>query len=275
MDTHSLLAASGLRTLRISLGVVLLASMALFAWQRKLIYYPWKMEPAEEAARATAAGLLPWKAGDRRFGWYRPGSGRRVLVLHGNAGSAVNRDYLADRIQSAAAQNDPAIYILEYPGYGHRPGSPSQASLVQAALEAMDELLQTDTSPLLLVGESLGTGVACQAAALRPDAVSGLLLITPFNSLTAVARHHYPWLPIGWILRDRYESDLALRQYTGPLVILLAGQDRVVPAALGEKLAQDYEGPTLILRKDQADHNDLLSYLSPGEWREAWQFLEP
>src|SRR5690606_10587359 len=90
--------------------------------------------------------------------------------------------------------------------------------------------------PLLVVGESLGAAVAASAAARAPDAASGLLLITPWDRLEHVGSHHYPWLPVRWLLRDRYDTVANLRHSTLPLVIVIAEHDEIVPARLGRAL---------------------------------------
>src|SRR5262249_6104079 len=142
----------------------------------------------------------------------------RVLITHGNAGSALDRSDYADSLN----QLEPCdIYILEYPGYGPRPGSPSQQSLFRAADDAL-RLLEKD-GPVHVVGESLGTGVAAHLAGAYPKTVSALLLIAPYHNLADVAQSHMPILPAKYMLLDRFASAEYLRNYHGPLAILLAG----------------------------------------------------
>ncbi len=142
------------------LGLVVVVALL----QRHLIYQP--DVSTTEALQVLASGqqLQPWtNAAGTRIGWFRPsphgGTAGSVLILHGNAGSAVDRDYLADPLQQALPLD---VYILEYPGYGDRTGSPSQASLLAAADEAGDLLIRR--GPLYLVGESLGTGPTAHLA---------------------------------------------------------------------------------------------------------------
>ena len=169
-----------------------------------------RKRPISELSNRTprGKGLLPWLDVDGNFiGWRsRQGAGIPVLLLHGNAGHSLHRSYFVSRLRDAGVA--PPIFILEYPGYGARPGTPTESNLVAAAVKAIDLLDQ----PVILVGESLGTGVACGAASQRPGSVRGLLLITPFDSLIAVAKKHYPWAPVSLILRDRYESSRALQK---------------------------------------------------------------
>ena len=179
-------------------------------------------------------------------------------------------DY-ASLLRAAAPNHAVSLYILEYPGYGARSGSPSQESFLAAAREAIDTI-PPETSVILL-GESIGTGVASATASAIPDRIAGLLLLTPFDNLANVAQHHYPLLPVRWILRDQYPSADWLQNYQGPVAIILAANDTIVPAKFGQKLHDTYAGPKLLLIADQADHNDLLHTLPESTWRKALQFL--
>jgi len=245
--------------------------------QRDYIYFPRRAEEAALMAEAKSLDLRPWRnASGERIGWMRQAEGPspwRVLVFHGNAGCAVDRSYLADAFARRTADRPWSVYIVEYPGYGSRPGRPSEAAIRTAALEALGILWAEDNTPILVLGESLGSGAACRLAADRPESVRGLLLLTPFDSMVSVAAIHYPWLPVRWLLRDRYDSVAALRQWSGPLVIVTAERDEVVPARLGRALYQSFIGPKRYLEQPHRDHNTLdLDPRAPW-WDEALEFL--
>jgi pimeloyl-ACP methyl ester carboxylesterase len=127
--------------------------------------------------------------------------------------------------------------------------------------------------PLILLGESIGTGVACATAATHPERIAGLLLLTPFNSLANVAQHHYPLLPVRWIMRDQYRSEEWLKKYLRSVAIVLAANDTIVPAKFGQTLYDTYAGPKMLLVSDQAGHNDLLHTLRQEQWQQAMTFL--
>ncbi len=263
------------RAVRVAL-VLLTAYAGLVAYvgatQRRLIYFPGRPPADAVERRVSEAGFLPWtNAAGMRIGWWRPhpaDPGRtRVLITHGNAGSADARDYLADALQEGWEAD---VHVLEYPGYGDRPGEPRQDTLVAAAVEGVD--LLAGTLPLYLVGESLGSGVAAGAAAARPDRVAGLLLLTPFDSLANAAAFHYPWLPVGWILRDRYPAAEWLRGYPGPVGVLVGASDTVVPAGLGRRLHDALQGPRRLWDLPGQDHDDAVQQ-PPEWWREAAAFL--
>lgn len=264
------------------LGVVLARDAALI-WvgvllvmggcQSRYIYYPRTGPEADLAQEALGVRLSPWRDGEGRIiGWQNTDAGEpAVLLFHGNAGCALDRWVYVAELTGLAGHPFRRVCLFEYPGYGARPGAPSEATVTRAALAAFDEL--ANGGKVFLVGESLGTGVACSLAAARPDRVAGLLLLTPFTSLRDVARAHYPWLPVNLFMRDRYDNTAALRAYRGPVVVVVAGQDTVVPPDLGLKLYESYTGPKRLRTDAGLTHNDLdISARAPW-WRESWQFL--
>ena len=160
------------------------------------------------------------------------------------------------------------VFILEYPGYGARPGTPSEKSLVAAAIKAIDLV----GPEVILLGESLGTGVACAAASQRPQSVRGLLLVTPFDSLIAVAKKHYPWAPVSFILRDRYESSRALQKCRAPLAVIVADEDAVTPVDSAIRLFTAYPGPKKLWRVPGSGHNEVLHDIADSDLRTAYEF---
>ncbi|MDP1832779.1 MAG: alpha/beta fold hydrolase [Geothrix sp.] len=246
--------------------------LAAFLAQRRMLYFPDRGGEPEALQRAARLGLAPWRDGaGRLLGWRRPlmtGSRPRVLVLHGNAGDALGRVVYLPVLEAAGFEG----VLLEYPGYGCRPGAPTEATLVADARAALS-LLRQERTPVVLMGESLGSGVAVQAAAADPDSVAGLLLTVPFARMTEVAAHHYPYLPMGLLLRDRWDSLGAARGYPGPVAVLVAGRDEVVGPGQGHRLAGAFPGPVRVWEAPQSGHNELQ--LDPGRppWSDMLAFL--
>jgi pimeloyl-ACP methyl ester carboxylesterase len=258
-------------------GAVLALIGGLFmfaALQRQLIYFP---ETAPEQALLTTAersGLQPWR--DRHgqlIGWraHPPDEPqRRLVVFHGNAGHALYRQYFAAGFLALSAGWQ--VYLFEYPGYGARPGSPSEPVIKSAAVDAVNELLTENTRPVYLLGESLGSGVAAYLASKLGPQIAGLLLVTPFTSLVDVAGHHYGAVPAKALLRERYDAKAALDEYHGPVAFLVAGDDEIVPAALGRELFHGYHGPRLLREQPAAGHNSLDFNPAASWWREVTDF---
>lgn len=197
----------------------------------------------------------------------QPAEGQ-VLVMHGNAGCAFQCGHYADAIQQAAPLD---VFIVEYPGYENQPGSPSEEGLDQAAEEAFG-LLPTNR-PIYLLGESLGTGVATYLAGNQPNKVSGVVLLGAYNHLSAVAQSHMWILPVALLLRDRFPSDQYLRTYHGPVAILVAGNDTVVPPRFGRRLFESYNGPKRLWEFPDGNHGTVMTQ-PPEIWRQIIDFWQ-
>lgn len=123
------------------------------------------------------------------------------------------------------------------------------------------------------LGESLGSGVAAGAAHQHPDRTAGLIMVTPFDSLVSVAQHHYPLLPVRWILRDKFPAAEWLQNYKGPAVFLIAENDEIVPPKFGQQLHDSFLAPKLAIVARDAGHNDIVSHLPEADWKKSLDFL--
>ena len=138
----------------------------------------------------------------------------------------------------AGAFPNHAIYLLHYPGYGGSSGNPSQQAIFAAALALFDRV-HAEHANIVVIGRSLGSGVAVWVASERP--VARLVLVTPFDSLGDVAAAQYPFLPVRWLLRDKYESWRYAPQVTAPTRIIVAEQDELVPRASSDRLRMRFK----------------------------------
>jgi hypothetical protein len=253
------------------------ALLVAYVAQRRLVYFPARASMEDAERRADRLGLAPWRAGGALVGWRdrSPPDGARaaLVVLHGNAGAALDRAYFVEAFRLAAPDVPLDVRLVEYPGYGPRPGSPTEETLVAAAREALAAARAEGKGPVFLAGESLGSGVAALAAAADPAAVDGLVLVTPLASVPAVARRHYPFLP-GSFYRDAYRADRALVGLTRqPVAFVLAGDDRVVFTDLGRALFEAHAGPKRLWIEERAGHNTLDWDPRLPRWREIVEFL--
>ena len=245
-------------------GMILCACLS----QRRLIYQPDKITLEAGVAAAAPHGFEPWRNDSGQYiGWKQigtsPGARGRILIVHGNGGSAIDRLFYVDKLQAVLPLD---VYILEYPGYGPRPGAPTQKSLFAAADEAIG-LLKRE-GPVYLMGESLGTGVAAYLAGTYPELVRGVLLIAPYHNFTEVAAYHMPLLPVRWLLLDKYPSAKYLAAYHGPVAVLVAARDELVPNQFGRRLYDAYPGPKKLWEDADATHNSLI-----GQSHEWWAEL--
>ncbi|HEX7653026.1 MAG TPA: alpha/beta fold hydrolase [Verrucomicrobiae bacterium] len=249
----------------IALGLYGLLVAGATIWQRQLLYFPTPLTPAEARQLAAEKQFEPWtNAVGEIIGWKMPATGPAqgsVLIVHGNAGSALNRNYIARPIHEAAAVD---VYVLEYPGYGVRAGKPSQDAFFAAAEAAFAQM--PAGRPRYVVSESIGTGVACELAKNHPAEVAGMVLFVPYHKLAWVAQQNFWFLPAYLFLLDRFDPESYLRDYRGPIKFVIAERDEAVGAKTGLKLARGYAGRKTIEVVPGAYHNEVEG--QPVEW---WQ----
>jgi uncharacterized protein len=240
------------------------------AVQRRLLYFPTKLPPDVALEEARGSGFIPWKSDSGQIiGWEIPANGPSigsVLIVHGNAGCAVGRAYLAQPIHNAVNAN---VFVLEYPGYGAREGSPGKRNFDVAAEEAF-RLLPSNL-PKYIVSESIGTGVACDLAREHPEEVAGLALLAPYHNLASVAQHRIWFLPTYFLLLDRFNPEKSLKSYHGPAKFVVAGEDEIIGPASGIRLYKSYAGPKDLQIVAEAHHNDVASQ-SPDWWKKVFSF---
>jgi pimeloyl-ACP methyl ester carboxylesterase len=249
----------------------LMILVVLYFNQDNMVFVPTMDSEANMDRAAEAEGFEPWlNANGKRIGWQSKSGdiSNPLLICGGNGGYALGRAYY--RADLAAQGCDWKIFIVEYPGYGARAGRPSEKALTEAALEAFDTLAQPGRT-IRVVGESLGSGVASALAAVRGDKIAGLVLVTPFDSLTNAAGSHYPWLPVGWLLRTKFDSVNNLKAYPGPVAFVIGENDRTVPTALGEKFFAGYPARKQRWLVPDAGH-DCSGFIGT-EWRQVMAFL--
>jgi pimeloyl-ACP methyl ester carboxylesterase len=251
------------------IGYVLLV-LVVAVFQRRLIYFPRTIPPTLAEPAAAEHGFAPWRnRAGQIIGWKLPASSLpagSVLIVHGNAGCAIDRGYLARPIHDATSVD---VYVLEYPGYGARDGSPTKRSFIAAGDEAFE--LLTNGLPKYLVSESLGAGVACHLARAHPSDVAGLVLFMPYHNLASVAQRKMPFLPAYWLLLDRFNPAEDLKHYHGPVKIVVAGADEIIPAKSGRRLFEEYEGPKDLQIVPGAHHNDVAEQ-SAEWWKQVFSF---
>jgi pimeloyl-ACP methyl ester carboxylesterase len=242
----------------------LLLLAAIYFGQDRLLYFPERTS----VEAVTNERLRAWpSAQDFRGLVAEPAGTARgtVIVFHGNAGHAGHREFYARSLVPLGLR----VILAEYPGFGPRDGVPSQATLVADAGETVALAHRQYGGPLIVIGESLGAAVAAAAGAMHRDRVAGLVLITPWDRLANVAAHHYPWLPVRWLLRDPYDSVARLADFDRTIVVVVAERDQTVPARFGTSLYDTLKGPKHLVVIPAAGHNDWPDHVDARWWRDV------
>jgi uncharacterized protein len=241
-----------LTTAGVVVGVWVVLVVLAWGFQRHLIYLPDRSIPAPPA-EVTEVGLSTTD-GLELVAWHLASDGdavATVLVTPGNAGNRALRLPLARGL----VERGHDVLLLEYRGYGGNPGRPDEEGLRLDALAARDHLVSeagVDPDRLIVLGESIGTGVAAALAATEPPAA--LVLRSPFPSLADVAAGHYPFLPVRTLLRDRYPVTDHLTGLEVPVLVVAGGADTIVPTASSRQVAEALEARYVEL--PGVDHND-------------------
>jgi fermentation-respiration switch protein FrsA (DUF1100 family) len=192
-------------------------------------------------------------------------------VFHGNGGNRADRAPLAQALASQGFD----LLLVDYRGYGGNPGSPSEEGLLldaKAAVTYLESRQDVDPDKLIYFGESLGAAVAVAVAQEYPP--SALILRSPFTSLPDVARTHYPYLPTGLLLRDRYPSIETIGALDVPVLVVAGSHDTIVPIAQSRELFDAAPRPKRFVTIAGADHNDPALTHGPLLIDEVTSFLE-
>lgn len=257
-------------TLLFSYGLLLLIAFIL---QRKLMYYPEQHTALQQKQIIAHLNLTLWPDKQDYRGLIRENSKTfsrgTVLVLHGNAGSAAGRIYYIDALEKQGFR----VILAEYPGFGTRPGKPSEKALVQDAIETAKLAVERYGEPLYLWGESLGGGVVSGVVKSQQVPVAGIILLMPFDSMSRIAQRHYWYLLGGLLTLDRYNNSDNLKDFKGPTAVILAENDQVIPNAHTLRLYESLPEPKKSWTFENAGHNTWPADPNLPWWGEVMDFV--
>lgn len=254
------------RLVRVLVLLVVVVGMmvgAMWTFQRQMIYFPdaTKVPPAGEVITGARDVTLHTEDGLELAAWFVPADADRnlrmaVLLAPGNGGNRLSRADFAEVLSRRGL----AVLLLDYRGYGGNPGSPSEDGLLADALAGVRALEDLGFPPgrTIYFGESLGTGVVAALQAQQPPA--GLVLRSPFTDLAAVGAHHYPWLPVRLLLRDRFPVLQHLTRSDVPVTVVYGDRDDVVPSRLSAQVAEEAPALVEVVVLRGAGHNDAVMF---------------
>ena len=240
-------------------AILLLLLAVIWAGQRRLIYFPDANVPPPSAVGLAAVQTVAFAAEDgvTLHGWFLPATRSQawftVVVFNGNAGNRAHRAPLGDALRATGC----SVLLFDYRGFGENAGTATEVGLAADARAARSYLLgrgDIDPARLVYFGESLGTAAATRLAADHPPA--GLILRSPFVSMAALGRIHYPLLPVSWLLRDRFASIDDIRRVRSPLLVIAGSRDTIVPLEQSRLLYEAAPSPKRLVVVGGADHND-------------------
>lgn len=232
------------------LALVYLSAMALlFFFQRSLLF---QAVPAPQDIERDEISFN--NQGLRLHGWVLNKGRPRALIYFGGNSEVITQNIT----QFESLFKNHSVYLIHYRGYGKSEGKPSEAGLFSDAMAIYDQI-KNQHSSISLMGRSLGSGVAVYLAAKRE--IEQLILLTPYNSIAAVAQGHYPLFPTQYLIRDRFESIIYAPDITAPVLIITAELDKVVPVKHAIELARHLDNATVSYEMiNSAAHNDVTEF---------------
>jgi len=242
------------------------------AWwlQERLIFFPQPIVSISHLpARAVPLEVIV-ADGARVRGWIVSGAtvpAPAVIYFGGNA------EEVSWTLAETRWPREWTIVAVNYRGYGASEGLPGEREITADALAIYDSIVRredVDRKRIVVFGRSLGTAVAARVAAERP--VAGAILVSPFDSLTAIGSKHYPWLPVSLLLRHRFDAISVATRIRAPLLAIIGDADSIIPPRHSRALFDAWAGPKQWRVITGADHNDISSFAE--FWDGVVRFLE-
>ncbi len=257
----------------LGLFVIYLGAFGLLAFQqRSMLYQPRValVTPAQAGLSDVQSIRLKTEDGETLEAWYRAPKDERfpfIIYFHGNGGSLIDRKNRFDKL----TRHGFGLLALSWRGYGASTGAPTEAGLLRDAEAAYAEARGRGYAPdrLVLMGESLGTGVATMLAARH--GASALVLDSPYDSIVEVAGKRFPMFPVGLVLQDVYRADEAIGRVKAPILMVVGEDDVITPAANARKLFERAPEPKTLMALPGVGH---IAMASPGALEKAMDWID-
>ena len=208
----------------------------LFFFQRNLLYLPNENNYSGDKIKVDIEEVqIKTSDNINLLGWFHKkdlNKFKTIVYFHGNAGKLENRIHKLNHFKDM----DINFLIISWRGFSENSGKPTEQGLYKDGKSAIDWLknMGLDDKDIILYGESLGTGIAIEIAQNKNFA--GLILETPFTSMIDAAKNVYPYIPVGLLLKDRYENDKKIKNINIPLLVMHGEEDQIVPFKMGKKI---------------------------------------
>lgn len=236
-----------LRLLKIALSAAffmyLAAVLGMYVLQRDLMYFPTQkgLTPSQVGLSGVDVVTLETSDGEDIVVWYAPADDEQptILFFHGNGGEVSDRRRRFATYQASGF----GVLFVSWRGYGASTGAPSEAGILIDARTAYEWLISqgVEAISIIVVGESLGTGAAVRVAAEQQ--VGALILGAPYTATSDVAAEQYPWLPVGFLMKDQFRSIDHISNVSAPTLVLHGTADGVIPFHFGQALFDAVTAP--------------------------------
>ena len=243
--------------------------LLVFSFQENMIFYP-DQRSLKYCPRVFQMGgqLVEDKKFNAFYYLRKVSEAKGTLIhFHGNAGNACDRYFVLDRLKNKPFN----IILAEYPGYGGIGGAPGEKEILQGADNLFASLKRKGmTDSIYLFGESLGTAVSTYIAG--KNSVKGLILQSPFTTLSEVGQYHYPLLPVRWFMTNEFPLKVWAKKVNSQVLIIHGEKDRIIPFRFGKEAATYFPKEPLFKKIVDRGHNDLVN--SVTFWKEVNSFLK-
>ncbi len=247
--------------IRSALLFYVLLVLALYLFQTSMIFpvQPIDRQNLEQIRKYDPASERVFHNGDVRLhGWHlnrgsHPLSDKLVIFYYGG-----NADELSNEFMRFKQRADFQTVLVNYRGYGLSTGTPSEQALYEDALLVFDEVVnEQQPEKVILIGRSLGSGIATYVATQRK--VDGLVLVTPYDSVAAIAEQHYPLVPISLLIKHPFDSLSRAQDLHMPVVVFKAERDNIVPHRHTNQLIAALPATTPVYTIGQSDHINIVT----------------
>jgi hypothetical protein len=257
--------------------LLMVAAMSLGGcnMQNRYLYFPSSEPPSAKSLAIEKMMLWQKTSADYRgliADREAPAPNGTLVLFHGNGGTALDRGFYLEPLRNLGFR----VILAEYPKYGGRHGKVGEKPFVADGLETVRLAYEQYGESLYLLGESLGCGIAAAVAKHTSVPIAGLILMTPWDTLAAVAKSLVPFLPLSLLLTDKYDNIGNLRSFAGKISVIGAERDEILPLHHAQHLFQSLpEGKKRMWVIQGAGHNDWPFYAEASLWKEMTDFVKP
>tara|TARA_B100001175_G_scaffold285086_1_gene265927 strand:+ start:1187 stop:1987 length:801 start_codon:yes stop_codon:yes gene_type:complete len=225
----------------------------LFFFQRNLLYHPTENNYYGDSLTVSIKKIkIKTKKNLELLSWYHEKNinYKTILFLHGNAGTLENRIHKINHFKDIKIN----FLIIAWRGFSGNKGKPTEQGLYEDANSAIRWLKKKGLKEedIIIYGESLGTGIATEIAQNKNFA--GIILESPFTSMIEAGKNKYPIFPVGFLLKDKFESYKKIKNIYSPILIMHGQKDTIVPFYMGEEMYKLSNEPKYFYFSKYDDH---------------------